>query len=145
MTYRIQPSFQRAVLLSVAVSMPACAATSEPDTDTSVRRGEQVFTAHCATCHGAGGDGIEPWYPSLRRLASMREPADMVETVITGRFRRGGEMNGHTIPIMPSWGQLGDADVAAVVNYVQLNWGATAGTVNAADVAAIRAELWEID
>ena len=75
----------------------------------------------------------------------MREPADMVETVITGRFRRGGEMDGHTIPIMPAWGQLNDADVAAIVNYIQENWGTTPKPVAADDVAAIRARLWEID
>ena len=107
-------------------------------------RGEQVFIKHCATCHGASGAGIEPWYPSLKRLATMREPANMVETVLTGAFRRGGELNGHTIPIMPAWGQLTDAEIAALVNYIQLTWG-EGGQVSVTDVTSVRAQLWEID
>jgi mono/diheme cytochrome c family protein len=112
--------------------------------DASAARGEHVFAEHCATCHGDTGAGLEPWYPSLQRLAGLREPGAMVETVLTGRFRRGGELNGHTIPIMPAWGQLTDADVAAIVNYVQQNWGKGA-QITTEDVANARASLWEID
>ncbi|XOV83343.1 MAG: c-type cytochrome [bacterium] len=107
-------------------------------------RGEHIFAKHCSSCHGDSGDGIEPWYPSLQRLSSMRTPADMVETVLTGRFKRGGELNGHTIPIMPAWGQLSDDDVAATVNYIQRNWG-DGREITAEDVAKTRTQLWELD
>ena len=143
------------ICLALALSTQACVAQSEADTaesaaapaagDASASRGEHVFSKHCATCHGDTGAGIEPWYPSLQRLAAMREPAEMVETVMAGRFRRGGEINGHTSPIMPAWGQLTDSDVAAIVNYIQQNWGAAPQTVSEEDVKAIRAQLWEID
>ncbi len=112
--------------------------------DTSAARGEHVFEKHCALCHGNTGAGIEPWYPSLQRLAAIREPQAMVETVITGRFRRAGDMNGHTIPIMPAWGQLSDADVAAIINYIQQNWG-DGGTITSQNVADTREALWNID
>ncbi len=135
--------------LGIVCCTQACAnageVTSSAASDASANTGEYVFTKHCATCHGESGAGIEPWYPSLQRLAAMREPSDMVETVITGRFRRAGEMNGHTIPIMPAWGQLSDVEVAAIVNYIQQNWGSMPKPVTAEDVAAIRTTLWEID
>ena len=134
-----QLSFLAIILLA------ACQTQADVDTpDYSAARGEQVFNKHCATCHGDAGEGIEPWYPSLQRLAAMREPNDMIETVITGRFRRGGEIDGHTIPIMPAWGQLSDADVAGIVNYIQQTWGDGTG-VTIQDVSATRAKLWELD
>ena len=133
----------RPSLMLASIALAACQTQADAP-DVSATRGEHVFTEHCATCHGAGGAGIEPWYPSLQRLAEMREPAGMIETVITGRFRRGGEMNGHTIPIMPAWGQLSDSDVAAVVNYIQANWGA-GEAITLEDVETTRAELWELD
>jgi len=135
----------RTLIFLSTILVAACQTQADADMpDYSAARGEQVFTKHCATCHGATGEGIEPWYPSLQRLAAMREPAEMIETVITGRFRRGGEINGHTIPIMPAWGQLSDADVAGIVNYIQQAWG-EGGEVSIQDVSATRAELWELD
>ena len=130
-------------LILATITMFAWSFTYAAD-DPSATRGEHVFAEHCATCHGDTGAGLEPWYPSLQRLAGIREPASMVETVLTGRFSRGGELNGHTIPIMPAWGQLTDADVAAIVNYVQQNWG-QGGQITTEDVASARATLWEID
>ncbi len=135
----------RKLIILTTVLLAACQTQADVETpDYSAKHGEAVFAKHCATCHGTTGEGIEPWYPSLQRLAAMREPDDMIETVITGRFRRGGELNGHTIPIMPAWGQLSDADVAAIVNYIQQNWGEGAG-VSIQDVSATRARLWELD
>ena len=112
--------------------------------DHSANQGKRVFNQHCATCHRSSGGGIEPWYPSLKRIAALRDAEQMIETVLTGRFRRGGDMNGHTIPIMPAWGQLSDADVAGIVNYIQAQWGAGSEvTIN--QVSATRARLWELD
>ena len=136
---------QLSKLVLVGVMFCAACGILAAASDTSVARGEQVFSKHCATCHGESGAGSEPWYPSLQRLAGLREPVHMVETVLTGRFRRGGDINGHTIPIMPAWGQLADADVAAIVNYIQHNWGSEAIEVSLEDVEATRAQLWEID
>jgi len=123
--------------------LAACQSQAEAP-DTSATQGEHVFTQHCATCHGDTGEGIEPWYPSLQRLAAMRGPADMIETVLTGRFRRAGELNGHTIPIMPAWGQLSNSEVAAIVNYIQQNWGEGA-QVTLQDVENTREALWKLD
>ena len=129
----------------LCVGLLASTGSSLAQTDNgTAARGEHIFAQHCSSCHGNSGDGIEPWYPSLQRLAEMRTPADMVETVLTGRFKRGGELNGHTIPIMPAWGQLSDADVAATVNYIQQNWG-EGFTITADDVARTRTQLWELD
>jgi mono/diheme cytochrome c family protein len=129
----------------LCVGLLAATGTSYADSHKEAAdRGEHIFAKHCSSCHGDSGDGVEPWYPSLQRLAGMRTAADMVETVLTGRFKRGGELNGHTIPIMPAWGQLSDADVAATVNYIQRNWGESQN-ITSEDVAKTRTQLWELD
>ncbi|MEM9621648.1 MAG: cytochrome c, partial [Pseudomonadota bacterium] len=130
-------------LVSQTVSQASAGQATHPP-DVSVQRGEQVFTQHCATCHGAGGQGAEPWYPSMQRLAGMRRPSEMVEAVLTGRFGRSGDLNGHTIPIMPAWGHLSDADIAAIVNYIQQEWG-EGGAVDIEAVTRTRNQLWELD
>jgi mono/diheme cytochrome c family protein len=131
-------------IMIVATVLLAACQTQADEPNASAARGEHIFVEHCATCHGESGEGIEPWYPSLKRLAAMRESSEMVETVLTGRFRRGGEVNGHTIPIMPAWGQLSDPDVAAIVNYIQRNWG-EGSPVTIEEVTKTREELWELD
>ena len=133
----------RHFIVLASIMLAACQSQAEAP-ETSAARGEHVFTQHCATCHGDTGEGIEPWYPSLQRLAAMRGPAEMIETVLTGRFRRGGELNGHTIPIMPAWGQLSNSDVAAIVNYIQQNWG-EGSQVTLQDVEKTREALWTLD
>lgn len=135
----------RIILILVSNLLGACQSQGGAEAaDDSAARGELVYSQHCATCHGDTGTGNEPWLPSLQRLAALREPADMVGTVMTGRFHRAGEINSHTIPIMPAWGQLSDADVAAIINYVQQNWG-EGTSITAAQVQAIRTELWETE
>ena len=144
----IRPTiFRPAILFAglLAAASPCFAGGDDAsDTDTSAATGEHIFAQHCSSCHGDSADGIEPWYPSLQTLAKMRQPADMVESVLTGRFKRGGELNGHTIPIMPAWGQLSDSDVAATVNYIQQTWG-EGHIISADDVAHTRTQLWELD
>jgi mono/diheme cytochrome c family protein len=133
----------RSALIIATSLLGACQSqVGDPEVaDASAARGEHVYAAHCATCHGDSGAGNEPWFPSLQRLAGLREPTEMVETVITGRFRRAGELNAHTIPIMPAWGQLSDADVAAIINYVQQTWGSGA-SITIDEVSRVRAELF---
>jgi mono/diheme cytochrome c family protein len=132
--------YSRSAVLLTSLLLGACQIQGSAEVeDASATRGEHVFTQHCSTCHGDTGAGQPPWFPSLQRIAALREPSDMVETVMNGRFRRGGELNGHTIPIMPAWGQLSDEDVTAVINYVQQNWG-EGRSITTEEVTSIRAK-----
>lgn len=108
------PSFAVAVTVGLLLAL----ASSANEGDASAIRGQEIFGEHCASCHGETGDGSEPFYPSLKRLADLREPSEIVTTLITGRFRRADDIDGHKIPIMPAWGRLSDAEMAAVVNFI---------------------------
>jgi len=74
--------------------------------------GNQLFATHCASCHGADGEGDGPAAntikiapPNLRSLA-MRNggqfPRDAVESYIDGRK----ELEAHRDRLMPVWGDF---------------------------------------
>ena len=76
-------------------------------------RGERVYAANCAACHQASGKGagaIKPLDGSAMLQTQLREP---MKVLLEGRA------NG----AMPSWRQLNDVELAAVLTYVQNNWG----------------------
>lgn len=85
--------------------------------------GGAVYAAHCASCHqpdGAGALGLAPPLQGTlgRRLASAagrQYVAGVVFAGLAGKIESKGVVyNG----IMPSWQQLSDAELAAVVNHV---------------------------
>ncbi|MES2116930.1 MAG: c-type cytochrome, partial [Pseudomonadota bacterium] len=88
-------------------------------------RGKQVFEATCAACHQADGKGVAGVFPPLANSDFFQQrPYEMAHIVINGRS---GELvvNGdHYNGVMPAQ-DLNDEDVAAVINYVnvELNKG----------------------
>ena len=119
-------------LAVVGLLLAGAGAVAAPDD------GEGAFVKHCARCHLASGAGALPWYPALEALAQRLEPEAIARTILSGQFRRGGEIAGHTIPIMPAWDWLSDADVAAIVNYIEARWGQTEVSITALEVQALR-------
>jgi cytochrome c oxidase subunit II len=93
-------------------------------------RGAQVYAANCAVCHlptGKGGGPIKPLDASPVVL-----DADKLKQVHV-------VLNGQNNGAMPSWKQLSDTEIAAVVTYTKNHWSnATGQIVQPADVAAQR-------
>jgi mono/diheme cytochrome c family protein len=97
------------------------------DTSDLIQRGEQVFAANCATCHGAEGAGDEQ-YPALRNNAfvNANDPAPVIETVLYGR----GEM--------PAFQDtLSNQEIAAVVSYIRDAWGNDAAAITVEQVRSV--------
>lgn len=94
-----------------------------------MKRGEGVYKASCAACHGAEGQGGGP-FPALKgsAVATTGSVADHLKLIIAGKG------------IMPPFGaQLSDADVAAVTTYERNAWGNNTGdTVQPAAAKAAR-------
>ncbi|QTD44628.1 cytochrome c oxidase subunit II [Ottowia testudinis] len=95
-----------------------------------VARGEKVYAANCAACHlesGKGGGAIKALDGSPLVLGA---PADAMHRVLEG-FNNGA---------MPSWKQLSDVELAAVVTYIKNHWTNKTGTmVQPAQFKAARA------
>lgn len=116
--------------VEVAAAPAAAAApapASEMSKDELVKVGEKVYNANCAACHQATGKGIPPNFPSLVGSAVVAGAVDaQIEQVIKGKN------------MMPPFGSLSDADLAAVVTYTRNSWGNSSGVVQPAQVAAVR-------
>ena len=102
-------------------------AAAGPSGEELVTKGEAVYKANCAACHQANGTGLPPNFPSLVGSAVVNgDPAGQILQLLKGKN------------LMPPFGHLSDADLAAVVTYTRNSWGNDAGVVQAADIAAQR-------
>ncbi|HEY4663593.1 MAG TPA: cytochrome c oxidase subunit II [Comamonas sp.] len=91
--------------------------TKEWKLDELIARGAKVYAANCAACHQANGKGagaIKPLDGSALVQGSLAEP---MHVVLEGRA------NG----TMPSWKQLNDVELAAVLTYVKNSWSNKTG------------------
>ena len=98
--------------------------------DDLVKRGEKVYASNCAACHQANGKGAG----SIKALDGSAIVKDanhvlQIQTVLHGAA------NG----AMPSWKQLSDTDLAAVISYTKNAWSNKTGQlVQPAEIVAQR-------
>ncbi len=93
-------------------------------------RGEKVYAANCAACHQANGKGAGPI-----------KPLDGSATVLDADHNKQIHvvLNGQNNGAMPSWKQLSDTDIAAVVSFTKNSWSNKTGQlVQPAEVLAQR-------
>lgn len=100
-------------------------------------RGEQVYAANCVACHQANGKGVPnafaPLDGSPNVLGAKAHQIDIL-------------LNGQDTPAypsaMPSWKQLSDTEIAAVITYTRNTWSnkAAENIVQPAEVLAARSK-----
>jgi mono/diheme cytochrome c family protein len=101
--------------------------------------GKQVFSANCVACHQASGKGLPGVFPPLDGsewvAGDERVVANILLHGVTGDITvAGNSFKGS----MPSFQQLGDAELAAVATYIRSNWGNKAAPIQASVFAAER-------
>ena len=93
-----------------------------------IARGEKIYSGNCAACHqpsGKGGGAVKP----LDGAAVVLD-ADKTKQIAV-------LLNGQNA--MPSWKQLSDTEIAAVITYTKNNWSNKTGQlVQPSDVVAAR-------
>ena len=83
-------------------------------------RGERLFVASCATCHGVDGRGSRRAALFLIRPGDLTDPARMsshTDEYVFDIIKNGGAPFGR--PGMPSFGHLSDTEIEALVRYVR--------------------------
>ena len=96
--------------------------------DDLAKRGEKVYAANCAACHQANGKGAGP----IKALdgSAMVLDADKNKQIAIMLNGKGA---------MPSWKQLSDTEIAAVVTYTKNSWSNKTGQlVQPADIRTAR-------
>jgi cytochrome c oxidase subunit II len=95
-------------------------------------RGEKVYNApgSCVTCHKADGKGDGQKIKALDGSQVVQgDPAQQIQIMLNGAA------NG----AMPSWKQLSDTELAAVITYTKNSWGNKTGKlVQPAEIVAAR-------
>lgn len=94
--------------------------------DTAVD-GAQVYASNCQGCHQSEGAGIAGAFPPLAQHAADLAAADRDYLTLVLLYGLNGEIvveeasyNG----VMPAWPQLSDADIAALLNTITIDWDA---------------------
>lgn len=109
-------------------------ATAEPEAPvdatavtTLMTEGQQVFTANCAVCHGAEGQGqVGPAFVNNSNLGNTKT---LIDTILGGIPDHG----------MPAWQDtLSDEQIAAVATFIRNSWGNGFGPVTPDQVTAQR-------
>jgi mono/diheme cytochrome c family protein len=115
-------------------------------------RGEALYTQHCATCHGAAGQGAQLTdarqqttvaLPALagNRAVTLHTSANLVRILLAGGYAPSTAGNPRPYGMPPFVHVLNDEDIAAVTTYIRGSWGNQAGAVSAADVVRHRKGL----
>ena len=105
-------------------------------------RGQALFTANCAACHQATGEGLPGAFPPLKGNAAVND-ADAtthIDVVLHGLQGRNVGGVAYTSAMPPFADTLDDADIANIINYERNSCGNHVKPVSAAPVAAERAK-----
>lgn len=105
----------------------------------AVADGKQVYMGNCVACHQANGQGLPGVFPPLAGSEWVQGDERVLANIL---------LHGVSGPItvagvsfqgsMPSFQQLGDAELAAVASYVRANWSNQAKPLTAERFAAER-------
>jgi mono/diheme cytochrome c family protein len=106
----------------------------------SIKRGKEVYTMYCQSCHMEDGKGTPDVNPPLAKADYIKKPAKtLIGIVLKGQS---GEVtvNGKTYNgMMAAQDYLTDTEIADVLNYVRNSWGnKIPGTITPATVKALR-------
>lgn len=97
---KILPALPMALLLA----LPAPSATAA-----NIARGQQLFSMHCAACHGMRGEGVMPEAPKFR----MGERLDQSDMQLAMSVRNGKNK------MPPFFGVLKDHEIFDILSYVR--------------------------
>lgn len=121
----------------------AQASTAAPSAGSGeAAKGHALFTATCAACHQATGEGLPGVFPPLKGDPAVNDPdpSHHIHVILHGLQGANVGGNVYSSPMPPFGATLSDADVANIINYERSSWGNHGAPVTAAQVSAERAK-----
>ncbi|MGI8637733.1 MAG: c-type cytochrome [Segetibacter sp.] len=117
------------------------AQVKKPVSQTSGKRGHQVYQITCIACHQTDGGGVPHLNPPLIKTEYvLGDKARLIQIVLKG-LNKPIEIEDETYTnVMPAQSQLNDQQIADVLTYVRNSFGNKASAVTIAEVKAERAK-----
>ncbi len=101
--------------------------------------GKALYTANCVACHQATGKGLPGVFPPLDASEWVKGDQRILINILLHGISGEIEVLGTTYKgMMPSFKQLGDAELAAVASHIRSQWSNTANAITAEQVAEER-------
>ncbi len=106
----------------------------------SIKRGKEVYTLYCQSCHMEDGKGTPDINPPVAKADYLKKPAKTLIGVILDGQSGEVVVNGRKYnAIMPAQEYLSDEQIADVLNYIRNSWGnKIPGTITPATVKTLR-------
>jgi mono/diheme cytochrome c family protein len=131
-------------LPQIAIKTSIKSITSNQPKPMLFNKGAELFTQHCATCHGEQGQGMQvEGHVALPALAGNRaitlpNSTNLVRILLAGGYAPSTAGNPRPFGMPPFAHVLSDEDIAAVTTYIRSAWGNQADAVTAAEVVRQR-------
>jgi mono/diheme cytochrome c family protein len=112
-----------------------------PEGEKQLALGAALYEKHCASCHGASGQGEPPHFPPLAgsRAVTLSSPVNAIRAVLHGGYPPSTAGNPRPYGMPPFSAILNDEEVAAVVSAIRNTWGNEASMVQSSQVNRYRA------
>ena len=105
-------------------------------------KAQALFTANCAACHQATGEGLPGAFPPLKGNTAVNDADATTHIRVVLHGLQGANVAGvdYSSPMPPFADTLDDADIANIVNYERSSWGNHGTPITTQQVAAERAK-----
>jgi mono/diheme cytochrome c family protein len=102
------------------------------------KKGKEVYSLNCQSCHMENGEGLEGVYPPLAKTSYLKDTKKIIDVILNGQF---GEVtvNGKKYNTdMPAQAYLSNEQIADVLTYIRSSWSNKYPAVTPAQVKAQR-------
>lgn len=110
----------------------------QQDLKESMKRGKEVYTLYCQSCHMENGQGLEGVNPPLAKTTYLKDTKKNIGIILNGQTGEvtvnGKKYNAIMLPL----NYLEDQQIADVLNYVRNSWGNKYPAVTTAQVKVER-------
>ena len=110
----------------------------EDTLEASMKRGEEVYTAQCASCHMPVGEGLEAVYPPLANTDYLKNQKRAITIILKGQTEEITVNGKQYSTAMDAMANLSDKEIADVLNFVSNSWGNKNAMIKPAQVLAQR-------
>jgi thiosulfate dehydrogenase len=125
------------------VSTPDAASASRVPAALYTSRGGLGYLQFCNDCHRPDGAGVRDVFPPLAGNAALQseDPSTLIHLMLTG-WRSAQTVRHARVLTMPAFAQLGDQEIAEILNFARNSWGrADARLIRASEIGRMRRQL----